>query len=279
MKAWLSNARGSVVLLAGLLAYSLVPLLLSIVEAMLAAQGTILVATGNRAVTSFLELLYFNFVTVLTIGYGDYRPLAIGATLSVLEATWGLVVFGLVIAVAAVKLAAPPRRAIIFSRYGYYSERDQRFMVVFVNTTEMRLVNAEICAYFRHGTEFTARPASRVPYVGRSAWTFFVDAPISVDDLLSGSHRHISLRCGVTGQLGMSVASAYVKYGPGDIIVIPSRDELVEYAGFDEPDFSSGAFWQVFNYRPPRCPTLLELIQESEVAGAAQQAHRADGAR
>ncbi|MFA9460645.1 potassium channel family protein [Thiohalorhabdus sp. Cl-TMA] len=58
-------------------------------------------AAGYREGWSFGNSLYFGFITALTIGYGDMRPVSgLGRALAVFIGLFGLITTGLVIAVA-----------------------------------------------------------------------------------------------------------------------------------------------------------------------------------
>jgi Ion channel len=260
---WLENRSVLGILLFGLLVYSAVPVTVSVIEA--TCNGAF-VKQNDTDVKALDDLLYFNFITITTVGYGDYQPVSVGRVLSVLEALWGMVLFGVVLAVATLKFIQPPRDAISFSKYGYYSIADERFLVIFVNTTRSILVNPEMCSYYRQGTEWRVRPGYRAPFIRYSVWTFFVDE-WPLPSLIEGPLEDNSLRFGITGQLGLATVSAYVEYEPEDIIVIPNRDELVTFAGFRNADLSSENLRRMFHYRPANCLTLREFVARGRAAG------------
>jgi hypothetical protein len=122
-------------------------------------------------VKKFWDLLYFNFTTILTVGYGDYVPVSFGRFLSIAEAIFGLVLFGAIISVATIKAMLPPKNAVAFSKYGYYCTDEQTFLVIFVNTTSSFLVNPEMCSYYRQDDRWVVRPSYRAPFIGHSVWT------------------------------------------------------------------------------------------------------------
>jgi hypothetical protein len=261
---WLENRSVLGILSFGLVAYSVVPITISVIEA--TWPGGALVKQNDMDVRGFLDLLYFNFTTIMTVGYGDYRPVSFGRALSVFEVTCGMILFGVVLAIATLKFIQPRKNAICFSKYGYYSTTDERFLVIFANTTSSVLINPEMCSYYRQGTDWTLRSGYRAPFIRNSVWTFFVDkCPLT--NLVKEPLEDSSLRFGITGQLGLATAAAYVEYEPDDIIVIPNRDELVSFAGFRNADLSDEGVREMFHYRPTNCPTLQEFVARSRTVG------------
>ncbi len=261
---WLDRSSIWSVVTLGLIVYCLFVLLFSWTEFVLAARGykTVLLNTGQTPlpVSDFWELLYFNFVTILTVGYGDYVPVESARVLSITESIVGLMLFGILIAVATIKVISAPRSAIVFSRYGYYCLDEERFLVIFVNTTLNTLVNAEMCSYWRQGTYWDVRPAYRAPFIRQSVWTFFVDK-VPLETLISGTGTDTALRFGITGQLGLTMASAYVEYEANRILVIPNRDVLTSFEGFRNADFGDERVRRMFHYRPEGAEDLEAYLR------------------
>jgi len=99
--------------------------------------------------------IYFNFVTILTVGYGDFSPGGFGKVLSTIEALVGVGLFAGGISLLTVKALRPSAKTVVFSRYAYYCLDEQRFMVIFLNTSVARLENCSISSYFKLGRDWT----------------------------------------------------------------------------------------------------------------------------
>ena len=111
----------------GLLSYCLVVFIFSLIFCFLPHSESWL-NHNQRSVTDFCEILYFNFITVLTVGYGDYAPVGIGRLLAICEALIGVGLFSIFVGVAILKITLPPGNSIVFSKYGYYLRKEQRFL-------------------------------------------------------------------------------------------------------------------------------------------------------
>jgi len=267
--ALLERASVWQILMTGVGIYSIIPILLAIAETVSASYSYALVMKANvGSVTTFGELLYFNFITILTVGYGDLSPVSIGCLLSVLEAGVGVGLLGIVVAVVTIKALLPPTNAIVFSKYGYYCTENQAFLVIFVNTSRSFLVNPEMCSYYRQGEDWDVRPAYRAPFIGHSIWTFFVEE-VSLEKLVAGTEKDNALRFGITGQLGLATVSAFVEYEPDDILVIPNRNEIVAFDGFRDANLGNEDVRRMFHYFPLGSMTLKEFVKEQKEGRAA----------
>lgn len=270
--AWLDHNSIWHILIAGLAVYSIVPIVFTFIEVVCASRGTITVKNAaGLSVDDFWDLLYFNFITILIVGYGDYSPVSFGRLLAVVEAAVGVVLFGAVVAVTTLKAMLPPKDAIIFSKYGYYCTDEERFLVIFVNTTLSLLVNPEMCSYYRQGDEWHVRPAYRAPFIGGSIWTFFVEH-WTLDKLVYGTNKDNALRFGITGQLGLTTVSACVEYEPNNILVIPNRNELVAFGGFRNADLARDDVRRMFHYCPQGSESLQSFVQRKKAAAGIEQA-------
>jgi hypothetical protein len=259
--SWLDRSSLWRILTIGLAVYSIVPVVLSVIELAGMSGGCVLVNDAHgKPVGSLWDLLYFNLITILTVGYGDYLPVSIGRLMSVAEAVIGVVLFGVIVAVATIKAMLPPKNAVAFSKYGYYCTDEQRFLVIFVNTTSSVLVNPEMCSYYRQGDDWVVSPAYRAPFIGHSVWTFFID-PVPLKNLIGGTEKDNALRFGITGQLGLTTVSAFVEYEPDNIVVIPNRNELVTFKGFRNADLAREDVRRMFHYRPEGSESLKEFVQ------------------
>jgi hypothetical protein len=205
------------------------------------------------------QILYFNFVTILTIGYGDFTPAGIGRFLAILEAIIGTGVVGVSIAALTAKFLSAPRAAVVFSRYAYYCYEDGRFLVIFLNTTRNLLINAEMSSFFKLGGDWGVRPSIRSPLITRAVQTFFMDQ-VPKSELVTKLKEGDAFRFGISGQIGDTKYSTAIQYSPHEIIVIPNRNELTEYEGFRSVDLTSDEFVKMFHYRPPNSLTLVAYV-------------------
>ena len=132
------------------------------------------VRSGDLAIGDFWDILYFNSITILTIGYGDLVPNGAGArTLSVAEAFLGTGVITITLSALIAKFLSPPTDAIVFSKYAYYCTEVQRFMVIYMNTTRNRVVNADQSAYFKLAGDWGVTSAVRSPLITQAVQTFY----------------------------------------------------------------------------------------------------------
>jgi hypothetical protein len=213
----------------------------------------------------YRDITYFNFITILTIGYGDFVPVHFGRLISALEALLGAALFGLLISVVTAKILAAPANAVVFSRFAYYCTDDQRFLIVFVNTTRSLLENVDISSYMKLGGDWVVDVPIRTPFIGQSVWTFHMNR-IQASKLVSELGKDDVFRCALTGQIGSTTFSAAIQYSINEILVIPNRDELTAFPGFWDADLASEDVIRMFHYHPNGAPTLASFVaaQRSE---------------
>lgn len=246
----------------GLLLYFLPVLVFTVIEWLFLLSGNPIVYIGEKTPASALELLYFNLITIITIGYGDIHPVSWGCVFSVAEGILGVGMFGLIVAALTTKLLSPPQNAIIFSRYGYYCTEPQRFLIIFVNTTNSYMANVDMTSYFKLGGDWGVRPSIRAPFVTTSVQTFFLDHK-ELDDIVKLLTEGDVFRFGITGTLEGTTYSAAIQYHADEIIMIPNRRELTGYNGFHSPDFKSKDISKMFHYRPKESLTLADYVKRT----------------
>jgi hypothetical protein len=242
----------------GMTLYILPVLFFTFIEYLFFIFGHPMVYAKNSP-AAFYDLLYFNFITIITIGYGDLHPVCWGRVFSVIEGIIGVGMFGVLVAALTTRLLSPRHDAIVFSRYGYYCTEEQRFLLIFVNTTNTYMFNVDMTSYFKLGGDWGVRPPIRTPFITTSVQTFFLDKeqPEHIIELLQEGDV---FRFGVSGSLGLSTYSAVVQYLADEIIMIPNRRELTRYDGFYSPDFQSLDISEMFHYRPAESLTLAEYV-------------------
>jgi hypothetical protein len=218
----------------------------------------------GKAASGFWELMYFNFITILTVGYGDYSPKGVFRPLSILEAFIGVGIYSFFVAVLTVKSLLPKKHAVVFSKYAYYCLDKEKFLIIFLNTSTENLSNAEICSYFKLNEDWAVTPSVRAPFITKSVQTFFVGDCVSPAELKTKLHRYDCLRVGISGGLGMSTYLTSIEYGLKEIIVIPGKNVLTNYKGFWDVDgnLNSEEFNKFFHYAPKQRETLGDWCRQ-----------------
>jgi hypothetical protein len=245
---------------------------ISIIEWCFHRSGDVWVKTDGGSPVVWWDIVYFNFASILTIGYGDFTPNGNAARfVTILESVLGTGILGITLAALTAKFLSPPENAVIFSKHAYYCTDEARFLVIYLNTTRSRMVNVEISSYFKLGGDWVVRPAERSPFLTRSVQTFYVDC-VPEEDLAKALNADSdALRFGISGQLGATSFSVAIEYKPTDIIVLRNRDTLTSYPGFWDVDLRSPEFKEMFHYRPANARTLMEHVEElrsGQFAGA-----------
>ncbi len=258
---WLDSWPIYLIIVVGLALYVLIVAIISVVEWYFPGPGNTWVKATDGSFVGCWDIVYFNFISILTIGYGDYSPNGDGARfITVLEAFLGIGILGITLAALTAKFLSPPKNAVVFSRHAYYCTEDETFLVIYLNTTRSRLVNAELSSYFKLGGDWVVRPSSRSPFVTRAVQTFFTDS-VPEDDLVRLlNEASDAFRFGISGQLGATSFSTAIEYKPADIIVLRNRVALTTYPGFWNVDFHSTEFHNMFHYRPENASTLIEHV-------------------
>ena len=249
------------ILAIGLMVYSAFALAFSLVDYASLLLGRPLVQSAADATpASFPDIVYFNFITILTIGYGDFVPLGPGRALAVLEAVLGTGLMGILIAALTAKFLSAPRNSVVFSRFAYYCVEPQCFLIVYVNTSVDRIVNAETSCYFKLGGDWDVDVPVRSPFITQAVQTVYVH-DLGHDDIVARLKKRDALRVAIGGQICGTAFATSIQYSADEIIVLPNRQPLVEYDGFWEPDFASVELAEMFHYRPPDAPTLAQYVQ------------------
>lgn len=242
----------------------------------LANTGVNTVQHGAHPITSFGRLLYFNLITILTVGYGDLAPVGFcGRTIAVLEAMTGVALMGVLLGVVVLKMTQPASNSVVFSRYCYFAKDEAAFIVVFLNTHRAPLVNATISSLVKTNGWWTVAPAVVAPYIGGSVWAFRVKRWGSrrpnretevwgTDDIPHSIFRSDDcVRMAITGSYGFAAFAAAQSYSFDQVLVVDKASELRDNPEFSNPKLGSPAFEAAFHYRPGNAQTLLEYLREN----------------
>lgn len=258
----LSKTKISRLVWLGLLAYLLVGLIFTSLEYL--AQNSVNFVAYNGRANSFWDLLYFNFTTILTIGFGDFSPFGYFRFLSILEAFIGVALFSVFISFLTIKTLLPKENSIVFSKYGYYCIENQSFMVIYLNISKVFITNVETCSYVKTGNHWEVSPAVRAPFITGSVQTFYLEN-VPLTTLVGSYDKRDCLRVGISGSLGMANYSTSIEYFFKDIVVILDRKALLEYNGFGEVDHylknHCSDFTAHFHYCPKGAEKLLDFIE------------------
>lgn len=264
--SWIGRQRVLTLTALGVTIYFGVAIVVSIVEfaAQLAEHPLVVYSADAKGVASWWDILYFNLITILTVGYGDLQPASFGKALSVAEAFVGVGLFSVLVAVFTVKALMPPANTIVFSRHAFYCTEPERFLIVFVNTTTQRLGNVAISSYFKIGGDWPVRPHITAPLITQSVQTFHVDH-VSQAQLIEALREGDCLRVGIDAKMDFSSFSASIQYSTDDILVIANRRKLVEF--FEprwDPDFTSPDFLKAFHDGcDADAPTLKASVEQA----------------
>ena len=216
-------------ILFGIFAYALIACIFSVIEYFL--KSPLAHFKETPAPLGFWDLIYFNFTTILTVGYGDYSPLGYVRILSVIEAFIGVGLYSFFVAVLTIKSFFPKKHSIVFSKYGYYSLEDKKFLIIFLNTAKENITNAEICSYFKLGDDWEIRPSGKAPFITKSVQTFFVTDDFSIEELKEKFHPYDCLRVGISGGIDSAVTSTLCALTGKPVIVLtmPIRQFKAEH--------------------------------------------------
>ncbi|MCW3121050.1 MAG: hypothetical protein JWQ38_542 [Flavipsychrobacter sp.] len=220
-----------------------------------------MLSNGN---CGFWDLTYFNFISVLTIGYGDYAPIGFFRLCTIIEAVIGAALYGFTISIITIKFLLPKRNTVVFSEYAYYCTDDNCFMVIYLNTASQYLTNVATSWYFKLDEDWETQDQINVPFITKSVQTFYLDFPLDLDTIKSRLHELDCLRVGLSGSLGMASYSTFVQYNLSNILIIKNRKELTNYRGFYDVDnnLRNDKFKEMFHYNPTDAEFMSKYAQK-----------------
>jgi hypothetical protein len=211
----------------------------------------------------FWELIYFNFVSILTIGYGDMSPTGVFRLITIVEAVIGLAIYSLSISLVTIKILLPRKDVIVFSKYAYYCTDDSAFMIIYLNTSSTYVTNLQTSWYFKLDEDWHAKTPIQVPFITKSVQTFYLKYDKPFEEINAMLHPFDCLRVGLSGNIGMANYSTFVEYGLKDILIIRNRSVLTKYEGFYKVDenLKSAEFEKYFHYQPEGAGKLSECLK------------------
>lgn len=107
-------------------------------------------------------------------------PLGFARVLSIIQTIFGVILAGIWIGIAVLKITSPARDSIVFSKFAFYDLKEERFVVVFVNINRQKLIDVNISTILKLVRYNPIGYALSAPYIGESVWPFSVDkVPLS----------------------------------------------------------------------------------------------------
>lgn len=249
-------------ILQGIVIYLLLVFIFSILFFITAKLGYNVIENNGTEVTDFWGILYFNLITVLAIGYEEYAPIGVGRFFAITEAIFSYGLFAALIGIIILKLTQPAKDSVVFSKYCYYIEDEERFVVVFINTNRKHLINSEMFSLLKVNRDFILRPGYKTPYIGNSAWTFGIDF-LSKDKIQKLTiWPDDGIKFGITGSYGFANFAASMKYSFDKVYVLKTRKSLTSLKLLREPDFKDPKMKDEFHYIPQDKITFLEYAKD-----------------
>lgn len=209
---------------------------------------------------SFESCLYFSFISQLTIGYGDIEPLGFARILAVIQTLLGVMLAGVWIGLAVLKITSPAWNSIVFSRYAFYNLSDERFVVLFVNANRQKLINVTISTMVKLAGQNRTFLAHSIPYIGESVWILSLDK-LSLDELQPLCESLVEgdcLKVSISGSYGFATYTNAQKYTLKEVNVIENKS-FEETDVFEEPSLDKD-FWRFFNDPVPDAHNLKEYL-------------------
>jgi hypothetical protein len=178
----------------------------------------------NKGKLCLSQSFYFSFITQLTIGYGDFAPIAYAQTVAVIQGILGVLIIGIWAGVFVAKwFTSGDKDSIYFANWAGYSIAEERFFILFVNRNVDDLVDANINAVVRLSSYDPIPPHVNPPYIGKSAWTFGLQT-VSIKTLAEMQlYDDDGIKVSISGTAGMTRCTNWKRYRLSEIYVLPDR--------------------------------------------------------
>ncbi len=190
---------------------------------------------------SFVDYLYFSFITALTIGYGDYSPIAdTGKLLVIIHGCMMAIYFACMIAILSVKMFFP-RNTLVFSKQMFLNPKEEVLGVRIINTHMEKLINPDIrifmtahCVGNVISSEYRVATFDSKPYLGKHDFILMfsgkLNNAIKISDEWkkakeydrsrnSNPKSRFCITISITGTYGIQQMSYFKKYYPSDIVI------------------------------------------------------------
>ncbi len=188
---------------------------------------------------SFIDYVYFSFVTSLSIGYGDVVPLnTAGKLLVIIQSSITAVYFALMVSVLSVKMFYP-RDLVKFSKKIIYNPSTDMLIIRAINTSREALVNPDIrISITEHNTGCNSAGMFDIPidyrltYLGKYDFSYtFKNSHKNLNvmneaELAKKYNKHSNtvksrfrINISLTGSYGFSQTAIYKKYYADDLHV------------------------------------------------------------
>jgi hypothetical protein len=214
---------------------------------------------------SLSDCIFYSFISQLKASYNFYKVIGFGRFLVVFQGVLSIILSGIWIGIAIIKLTLPNKKSITFCEYAFYNIKENKFVIIFVNINRQKLVNCDLSIMPRFCKYNYVGYGYKLPYIGRSVW-FFSTKKYRLDRLKSYYKNHSlddkdGVKAGISGNYGFSKYANFKKYKLDKIKVIKNkifaRNPIYEEPALDEP------FWDSFNNPVPKAPLLLEYLERN----------------
>lgn len=196
----------------------------------------------NKGDLCFSQSLYFSFITQLTIGYGDFAPVACAQIVAIIQGILGVLFIGIWSGVFVAKwFASDDKESIYFAKWAGYSLADEKFFILFVNRNVENLVDTNINAITKLSGRNPLLPNINPPYIGKSVWPLLLERfpkkELAKINLLDNDGIKIS----ISGTAGMTRCTNWKRYDLKDIYVLPDLKYYYEDK-FTDPKFDDNFY-------------------------------------
>lgn len=226
--------------------------------------------------TAWYNYIYFTFISVFTIGYGDFIPSSVGKIIVICQSSCTAVYFALMVSVLSLKLFYPGE-PIKFSEKVIYNLHNNELSFRMINTNREPLINPEISVSItEHNVGnviagfVTAPVTMSVPYLGKHDFTYSFSNHVEHNEevfdiykqkLLADQHNEkmntldsrFRITITITGNYGMQQIATYKKYYANEVET-GKAFKAIQYN--DEDQRKNGEirysrfpkFWSDFNF-------------------------------